>query len=303
MTARYEAKLSMYNAVLTHAEANPTITSTVPAFATQVTTLRSIYNDLVAAAQSEVQNITGVTMDKAQVRKAATDLALQVSAAVYSFAAATSNNTLKEQMNFPPSSFARLRDEMVVPICNNIHNAATAHQASLVPYGVSNGLLSDLADATEEYAAVIATPRNAVTQRTSYSETMKNLFKDADALLKLQMDKVALQFKAANPEFYTAYKQNRIILDAATSATQVTGTVTDSETGQPVANVTVQVVDEPYTTTTNATGEYVLKVPVPGTYTIAFTVLAGYNNKTQTAVVVTLGQTTTLNTTLVPLPV
>ncbi len=302
MNARNEAKLSMYNAVITHAEANTTITATVPAFATQVTTLRSIYNDIVDAVQNETKAITGVAMDKTQVRQIATDLALQVSAAVFSYAAATSNNTLKEQVNFTATGFKKMRDEMVVPNCNNIHNIATTHLASLAPYGLTTTVLSDLADATQAYADIIATPRNAVAQRTSYSEAIKNLMKDADSLLKLQMDKVALQFKINNPEFYNAYKQNRIILDAATSSTQVTGIITDSETNQPVAGVTVQVVDQPYTATSNAIGEYTVKIPVPGTYNLAFTIIAGYNNKTQTGVSVTLGQSTTLNMQLVPLP-
>lgn len=302
MNAKKEAKLSMYNAVLTHAEANTTITATVPAFATQVTTLRSIYNEIVDAAQNEAKAITGVAMDKTQVRKAATDLALQVSAAVFSYAAATSNNTLKEQVNFTASDFRNMRDEMVVPNCNNIHNLANTHLASLATYGITTTVLSDLADATEAYADIIATPRNAVAQRSSYSDTINTLMKDADALLKLQMDKVALQFKTDNLEFYNAYKQNRIILDAATSSTQVTGVITDSETNQPIANVKVQVVDQPYTAISNAIGEYTVKIPVPGTYNLAFTIIAGYNNKTQNGVSVTLGQSTTLNMQLVPLP-
>jgi len=39
MNAKNEAKLSMYNAVLTHIEDNAAITATVPAFATQATAL------------------------------------------------------------------------------------------------------------------------------------------------------------------------------------------------------------------------------------------------------------------------
>ena len=53
MNSRNEAKLSMYNAVLTHIEANTAITATVPAFATAATTLRTTYNNIVEAAQQE----------------------------------------------------------------------------------------------------------------------------------------------------------------------------------------------------------------------------------------------------------
>lgn len=303
MNARNEAKLSMYNAVLTHAEDNAVITATVPAFATQVTALRTIYSNIVTAAQNEAQAITGIAMDKTQLRKSLTDQAIQIAAAVFSFAASTNNNALKEQVKFTNTDFKSMRDEMIVPNCNIINTAATANLVALATYGITNTILNNFQDAMEDYANAIALPRNAVTQRSSYTATIKNLFKDGDSLLKLQMDKLALQFKTANLEFYNTYKSNRIILDAATSSTQATGTITDSVTNDPIPNVTINVVDQPYTTTSDATGKYTIKIPVPGTYNLSYSTVAGYNNKIQTGVVVTLGQSTTLNMQLIPLPV
>ncbi|MEQ1796898.1 MAG: hypothetical protein ABL872_03035 [Lacibacter sp.] len=220
MNAKNEAKLSMYNAVLTHIEDNTVITATVPAFATQATALRTIYENIVTAAQNEAQAITGITMDKTQLRKSLCEQAATVAAAVFSFAAASNNNQLKEEVNYPISELTRLRDEMLVPICNNILSAATINIASLTTYGVTGATTGDLEDAIEDYAEMIALPRNAVTQRSAYTATIRNLFKDGDAILKLQMDKLALQFKTANLQFYNTYKNNRIILDAATSNTQ-----------------------------------------------------------------------------------
>jgi len=241
-------------------------------------------------------------MDKTQLRKTLCEQAATVAAAVFSFAAASNNNQLKEEVNYPISELTRQRDEMLVPICNNISAAATANIASLTTYGVTATTTGDLEDAIEDYAAIVALPRNAVTQRSAYTEAIRNLFKEADAIVKLQMDKLALQFKTANLQFYNTYKNNRIILDAATSTTQATGLITDSVTNQPIASVAIQVVNQPYTATGNSTGGYAIKIPVPGTYSITFTI-GGYNTKTVTGVVITLGQSTTLNVQLVPLPV
>ncbi len=302
MTSRNEAKLGMYNAVLTHIEANGTITATVPAFETAADALRAVYNNIIDASQQESLAIGGITTDKSQARIALCQEAANIAAAVFAFAAAASNNTLKEQVNYPVSKLLLTKDELLIPACNNIHDLANTNAALLIPYGVTATRLTAFETILENYQELIPSPRNAVTSKAAVRTSLTNLFKQADTLLKTQLDKIALQFKTSNEEFYNTYKQNRIILDAATSSTQVTGVITDSVSNQPIPGVKVQVVDQPYTATSNALGQYTVKVPVPGTYNIAFTILAGYSNKTQTGVVVTLGQSTTVNTQLVPLP-
>ncbi len=302
MTSRNEAKLGMYNAVLTHIEANGTITATVPAFETAAASLRTIYNNIIEAAQQEEQAIKGITLDKSAARIALCQEAANIAAAVFAFAAAASNNTLKEQVNYPVSKLLLTKDELLIPACNNIHDLANTNVAVLTPYGVTGARLTSFNVLISDYQEVIPTPRNAATSKAAVRTSLTNLFKQADEIFKTQLDKIAMQFKTSNIDFYNTYKQNRIILDAATSSTQVTGVITDSETNQPIANVKVQVVDQPYTATSNAIGEYTVKIPVPGTYNLAFTIIAGYNNKTQNGVSVTLGQSTTLNMQLVPLP-
>ncbi|HWR32521.1 MAG TPA: carboxypeptidase-like regulatory domain-containing protein, partial [Chitinophagaceae bacterium] len=98
--------------------------------------------------------------------------------------------------------------------------------------------------------------------------------------------------------FYNTYKNNRIILDAATSNTQVNGIVTNNDTREPENNVAITVQDQSYSTTTDAVGRYTLKIPVPGSYKIIFTKVGFAVNSE--SVEVTLGQTATLNMALNP---
>jgi len=302
MDSRNEAKLSMYNAVLTHIEASNAITVTVPAFATAATTLRTTYNNIVEAAQQETLAITGITIDKTEARLALCNEAARIAAAIFAYASSISNNELKQQVNYPISKLQNTNDELLIPVVNNISALGTANIAALATYGVTATTISDFEDTIEDYQELIPNPRNAVTSRSAVRTSIINLFKEGDAILKNQMDKLALQFKTTEPEFYNTYKNNRIILDAATSTTQAIGTITDSVTNQPIASVAIQVVGQSYTATGNSTGGYAVKIPVPGTYNITFTV-GGYNTKTVTGVVITLGQSTTLNVQLVPLPV
>ena len=285
-----------------HIEANAVITATVPAFATVATTLRTTYNNIVDAAQQETLAITGITMDKTQARLALCNEAAGIAAAIFAYASSISDNEMKEQVNYPVSKLQNTNDELLIPVCNNILSIATTNAAAIIPYGVSAARVTAFEDIIEDYQNLIPNPRNAVSNRSAVRTSLKNLFKDADLIFKSQLDKLALQFKTTEEDFYNTYRNNRIILDAATSNTQATGTITDSVTNLPIPNVTINVVDELYTATSDATGDYTIKIPVPGTYNLTF-LAGGYNTKVQNGVVVTLGQSTALNIQLVPLPV
>jgi len=149
------------------------------------------------------------------------------------------------------------------------------------------------------YSAIVPAPRNAASLRSAYSETLVLQFKEADSILKNQVDKIAAQFKTLLPEFYAAYKNNRIILDAGSSSTKATGTVIASPGASPVAGALVAVVGQPWNATTDAQGKYNLLIPVPGTYTLTCTA-PSFGEAVQTNIEITLGQATTVNFTLGP---
>lgn len=291
----------MYDAVLTFCNGNAAIITTVPAFVTALASFQTTFDDLQTAAQAEIQAIAGVTIDKAEQRKTLVELATDMAASIFAFASATDNFILKEQVNLTFSDFNRLKDELLTPACQNVLDAANANSAALVVYGVTAAKITAFSTAITDYATAVPGPRNAVAQRSSAGTTIKELFKTGDEILKEQMDKLALQFKTANPEFYNTYKNNRIILDAATSATQVSGQVTVATDTAGISGATVTAEGTSYNSISNLNGDYTLKIPVPGTYNIIFT-HPDYQTKTIANVVVTLGQSTKLNTELQPLP-
>lgn len=294
MNSKQEAKLNMYDAVLTHCENNSAIVATVPAFQTAVDAFEDIVDDLRNAAQNELQAISGYTQDKTQQRADLIELTLDVAGAIHAYATSVDNLVLKEQVKLVYSDLNRLKDELLGPACTNILDAANNNAAAIVPFGVTAAKITALDDAIEDYLSAVPAHRNAVSNRSSVGEQIKQLFKDGDALLKNQLDKLALQFKATEPNFYNSYRNNRIILDAATSSTQVSGVVTEQGTNNPLENVTITVVDQSYTTVTDSSGEYNLKIPVPGEYDIVFT-KTGYQAQTFENVELTLGQNTDLD--------
>lgn len=301
MDGRQESKLNMYDAVITFCNDNAAIVATVPAFQTAVTSFQNIVLDLRTAAQNEIQAISGITVDKAEQKKELIGQAVDIGGAVFAYASSTDNFILKDKVRVNPSDLSRLKDELLAPACTNILNAAADNAAALIPFGVTAAKITAFETAINNYISAVPAPRNAVSNRVSVAGTIKQLFKDGDELLKEQLDKLAIQFKTTEPAFYNAYKSNRVILDAAVSSTQVAGTVADSVSRDPIFGATIQYAGLSLNTTSALDGSYVAKNPDTGIYSLIFT-KSGYQDLTVPNIEVKLGQSTTLNVELVPVP-
>ena len=128
---------------------------------------------------------------------------------------------------------------------------------------------------------------------------LKNLIKEADQILKLQLDKTVLGFKAAHPDFVKTYKANRVIIDPGQSATTLKGAILNSMDKSPVGGAAIIVVETGNKTSSNEKGSYEIK-PIPaGIYTINISA-PKFKDKTEKEVTVKQGQNTTLDFVLDP---
>jgi len=125
-------------------------------------------------------------------------------------------------------------------------------------------------------------------QNQEFCTDLAKMFCDTDAILKGQMEKIVVAFRAANPDFVTGYESNRIIIDPATTTTKITGLVINSADEKPVKDATVtatgtngQATGVTKSTTTSSTGKYALKPLPPGEYTIKLEA-AGFQTVTET---------------------
>jgi hypothetical protein len=137
MNSKQESKMNMYDAVISHCSQNAAIVGTVPAFQDALKTFSSKYSSLVSTAQLEISEISGVAMDKSVARKNLAQLGADTSAATFALAAANNDNEMKEKARNPVSKLINLRDELLVPACQNIHDLANKNIAALGPYGIT----------------------------------------------------------------------------------------------------------------------------------------------------------------------
>ncbi|KKN10305.1 hypothetical protein LCGC14_1037880 [marine sediment metagenome] len=213
MTDPQENKLSMYISVQTVVNKNDTVWSGLPAFVTAFGEYEGMIQDIQNTRLVQEGDITGVPKDKAQAKEAAIQKALEVSTAVYAYAAKNNNNTLKEKVNYSPSDLRRSRDTVLIDRLQVIHNEANNIVGDLGDYGIDANDLTDLQGLIDAYENLVEEPRAAITNKSEATAALVSLFKQGDALLNEQLDKLMEQFKEDNGKFYTQYFNARIIID------------------------------------------------------------------------------------------
>jgi hypothetical protein len=226
MDSKQEAKFNMYQVVILRCDDNITIVDLNTAFKNSFADFKAISAQIGAKAQIAGAVITGIAANKSVSRNDLCSNAARIAGLIYAYAAKTGNNELKQAVNFSKTDLIRLKDGEHAPVCQNIHDAGIANKNALVDYGVTTEKLAALQAAIDGYTGEVARPRAAIVDRKVTKAQIKELFKQADAILTEQMDNLIEDFAADNPEFVAQYKAARIIIDPKTGKK-----LTDETTG------------------------------------------------------------------------
>lgn len=289
MNAKQEAKLNMFRATQKHCADNATIIATIPALQSAVASLNAKIASIIATAQQEDLVTKGITVDKAEAKKTLCQLSADVAAPIIAYALVSSNNQLLKEVSFSYSDLFKTKDDQLAPRCKNIHDAAQNNLAALNAYGISTSTVTTLQSTIDNYQSKVPDPRNAAAQKVIIRANLKNLIKEADTVLKLQIDKTIVSLKISQPDFVSTYKANRVILDPSKTSTTLKGVITSSIDGSFVKGATILIVETAAKATTNEMGEYEIK-PVPsGQYSIKITATK-YKENLKTEVSVKQGQ-------------
>jgi multidrug efflux pump subunit AcrA (membrane-fusion protein) len=268
MDSLQEARLNMYQVIKTHGDDNAAVVAAIPAFRAAFDDFKAKIAEIVAADQQKSTILTGIAADKAQLKQALCRQAANIAGAIFAFAATTSNNELKQQMNVSPSKLLKTSDNQLAARCQHIHDAGIANLEALADYGINPALLTALQNAIRDYADTAPKTRTARSHRKAIGGSLRELFKEADAILVDRMDTLIGLLKESHPEFAATYQAARIIIDPSTTTTQLKGIVTNQADGAPIKGAAVTITETAQTTITDAAGEYSFKPVHSGTYTL-----------------------------------
>jgi len=213
MTTHQENKLSMYLTVMQITNYFPEAWQGYLPFRNQYSEFETLVDKIRAIRPLQETKITGVTKDKTALRYKAVDKAIEISEKVFAFASITENYKLKDRVAYTTTDLKRCRDTVANDFNQIIYTEASKYLNELAEYGVSQEDLDELKTLNDAYSAIVANPRQAITNRPKTTSYPNNYFKDADIILKERLDKLVNYFKNSSPDFWHQFKSARKIID------------------------------------------------------------------------------------------
>ncbi len=216
MTNKQNSKLNMYQTVLNTCDTNTSAFADVAAFVNGVAALKT---DVAAIREmEELQrnvSVTGVSQSKQSVEDRLVALTMQVANGTYVFAFSTGNEELQKQSSLNKSLLYRAEGNALLSQAKNVSKNARANVEKLEDYGVTSAMLTELDSVIAEFETVLTKPRDTTVERKVYTDSLPKLFAAADSILYDKLDKLVTLFKSSAPEFYSAYKAARNVIDTA----------------------------------------------------------------------------------------
>jgi len=199
---------------------------------------------LNSLAAAQTSNITGVTQDKEVLRKNLCELSFFNMTVIKSFAVTTNDNELKTQMDYSLWDLLHITDESIANFCQLRLDKANTMLASLADYNITAPTIAAWQDAIDDYNEAMGNPRNATTDLSTTTDTIKTLVPEIAKLLSQQIDPLVQPLKATNKPVHTQYFKSRILINRGNPPQEpenpntltFSGILTDNENGAVIPN-------------------------------------------------------------------
>lgn len=227
-------------------------------------------------------NIKGVTQTKANLRTNLNQLTFNILGIARAWAVADNNATLQAEFYVTESGLEKIKDDTIAAYCIHRFNLVNANITAMADYGLSATLMTTWQDAITDYENEIASPREAINTRSTYTDNLKTVFNDTMKLLKENIDPVMLNFKSSDPKLYKEYTKARIVIDRKgpggggtdkPTDAKLSGQITDGTTLTPIFEVAVTLTaadpgTAPVVKLTDTDGKYFFDNIPPGDFSL-----------------------------------
>ena len=166
-------------------------------------------------AQKQAERSTGATADKRRCRESMCDAALVIAGAVRAYAIDNDNLELAGKVDFSLTTLLGGRDRAGAEKCQTIHQLASEKVGNLSEHGVTPAKLKSLQTKIDAYRACLQRPRQIIAESKTATAQLEAEIEVADQLLTDSLDRLVLQCKDSEPEFYNNYTNARAIVNNA----------------------------------------------------------------------------------------
>jgi hypothetical protein len=166
-----------------------------------------------------------------------------------------------------------------------------------VGFGFSNEEIELFRAVVNTFGEILAETGNQLNDRKANRTEIVSLFKDCNKLLKENFDPFAIFISEIYPEFYREYtllrngiSRKKVTKDSVVEFGEISGTISDSDTGLPIEGVNVTIPGHDLVTVTDEDGYYMFDGLVTDTYRVTCS-CQGYQVPAEQKVEITVDST------------
>ncbi len=217
MNKTQTAKTNSYQAITGIFASHPTEVASIPALRLGVERFTDNMLGIDTNAKTQASP-SGAGKAKQIALLTLVDCSELVAGAVHSLAEDNEDAELTAQVDFSRSDLLAGSGAAIVARARGIYDTAKEYLADLAPHGVTQAKLTAFSQAIKTYDNLRSTPRQARAAKAAATKQLARLVPKADRILSRTIDKLMVQFKSANPEFYDKYQTARSVVVLATRA-------------------------------------------------------------------------------------
>lgn len=277
-----ENRVSMYKVVLFLCEQNLTLMALFVAINNLYVLFKQKVNEIDSLIQQKLIIITGLSVDKKNLKKQLADLAERVAGAVHAYADSISDNTLMNEVHYTTAKLVHMRDTAMIDVCRNIYDIANANAANISGFGVDAVMLQTFNTSIGLFENKSPQPTEAREHTAMLTKVIGEKEKEIRAFLKNRFDKAINMLKASDPNFVKEYFNARQVIDLGIrhlkeaqapevleEMANLTGNISDAD-GNPLEDAIVEVSNEVRVLTTepDEDGDYVHEAIPRGKYKV-----------------------------------
>lgn len=218
--------------------------------------------ELVSSLNKPYSEYIGVKTDSRVKLRTALSLAIGTGITV---ATRQKNNPLLVALKNYKTVLSRTTIHDLPEMANRVHTELTQNETAAAGAGLTAEKLTALHDLTANFREIIESTDYAVSGRKTGRGELNTLVMECNGILRDQIDPFVKHCQETFPDFYNAYftlrapKKGRKKSVATPVLTDISGVVTNSVTGSPVAGATVILTGDETVYTTDADGYYLIE--------------------------------------------
>ncbi|HYX29075.1 MAG TPA: hypothetical protein VE863_10950 [Pyrinomonadaceae bacterium] len=207
-------RVNMYKTVTGVLDDHSAVWNAMAPMVTAVADFKTKVSTIDTAVQKQ-ETPTGATKDKAEARDALEDVLFLMCRALSFLAHKSGDNDLSALADLTRSDIDKFDSEGLSNRAASVLAQANAKKTDLATVQVTQANLDELTQALADFNEVKAGPRQATAERAAQTESLPTLIRDANSILRNEVDPLVALFSRSNPDFVSAYNSARVIVDRA----------------------------------------------------------------------------------------